>query len=63
MTHLVELHTAAGVITLGPFSTLEQARTYAGKLGVIVPLFPPTVPARELIEATRAQVLAALDKK
>lgn len=63
MRYLLELYTAAGIVTLGPFTTLDEARTYADGLGAIRPLFPPTVPARELIHATRAEALAALDEK
>lgn len=63
MSYLVELRTAAGPITCGPFTSLDEARTYAAGLGVIVALFPPTVPARDLIQGTRADVLAMLDEK
>jgi len=60
MRYLLELYTAAGIVTLGPFTTLDEARTYADGLGAIRPLFPPTVPARELIHATRAEVLTQI---
>lgn len=63
MRYLVELRTAAGPITCGPFSTVDEARTWAAGLGAIVALIPPTVPARELIQGTRAEVLAMLDEK
>jgi len=63
MRYLVELRTAAGPITCGPFSTLDAARTWAAGHGVILALVPPSVPAPDLIHATRADVLATLDKK
>jgi hypothetical protein len=63
MNYLVELRTAAGPISFGPFSTLDAARVWAAGHGVIVALFPPTVPARDLVHGTRADVLAMLDKK
>jgi hypothetical protein len=63
MRYLLELYTAAGIVTLGPFTTLDEARTYADGLGAIRPLLPPTVPARDLVHGTRADVLAMLDKK
>jgi hypothetical protein len=63
MRYLVELRTAAGPITCGPFSTFDAARTWAAGHGVIVALLPPTVPAPELIQGTRAEVLAMLDEK
>jgi len=59
----VELRTAAGPITCGPFSTLDAARTWSAGRGVILALVPPTVPAPNLIHATRADVLAMLDEK
>lgn len=61
MEYLVELRTAAGPITCGPFATLDEARTWAAGSGVIVALIPPSVPARDLIQGTRANVLAMLD--
>lgn len=63
MNYLVELRTAAGPMSFGPFSTLDAARVWAAGHGVIVALFPPTVPARDLIHGTRAEVLAMLDEK
>ena len=63
MRYLVELRTAAGPITCGPFSTLDAARTWSAGHGVIVALVPPTVPALELIQGTRNEVLAMLDEK
>ena len=59
----MELRTAAGPITCGPFSTFDAARTWAAGHGVILALVPPSVPAPDLIHATRADVLATLDKK
>ena len=59
----MELRTAAGPITCGPFSTLDAARTWAAGHGVILALVPPTVPAPDLAHATRADVLAMLDEK
>jgi hypothetical protein len=50
-------------MSFGPFSTLDAARVWAAGHGVIVALFPPTVPARDLIHGTRAEVLAMLDEK
>jgi hypothetical protein len=61
MRYLLELYTAAGIVTLGPFTSLDEARTYADGLGAIRPLFPPTVPARDLVHGTRAEVLAKID--
>jgi hypothetical protein len=63
MKYLVEVRTAAGPITCGPFSTLDAARTWAAGHGVIVALIPPSVPALDLIQGTRAEVLAMLDEK
>ena len=60
---MLELYTAAGIVTLGPFTSLDEARTYADGLGAIRPLLPPTVPARDLVHGTRADVLAMLDEK
>jgi len=59
----VELRTAAGPITCGPFSTLDAARTWAAGHGVILALVPPSVPAPDLAQGTRADVLAMLDEK
>jgi hypothetical protein len=63
MRYLVELRTAGGPITCGPFSTLDAARTWAAGHGVILALIPPNVPAPDLARATRADVLAMLDEK
>ena len=61
MRYLVELRTAAGSITCGPFSTLDAARTWAAGHGVVVALIPPSVPALDLIQGTRAEVLAKIN--
>jgi|688.fasta_scaffold451656_2 hypothetical protein len=63
MNYLVELRTAAGPISFGPFSTLDAARVWAAGHGVIVALFPPTVSIIDLTHGTRADVLAMLDEK
>jgi len=42
---------------------LDAARTWAAGHGVILALPPLTVPAPDLAHATRADVLAMLDKK
>ena len=56
MNYLVELRTAAGPITVGPFDTIDDARTWANGSGLILALLPATLTARQIITATGAEL-------
>ena len=61
MRYLVELRTAAGPLTVGPFDTVDDARTYAAGSGVIVALLPATLTARQITTATSAELIHLVD--
>jgi len=61
MAYLVEIDTAAGPLIFGSFATLDDAKRYAAGFGVIRPLFPPAIPAADLIELTLKQLEKRLD--
>lgn len=61
MNYLVELRTAAGPLTFGPFDTIDDARTWAADHGVIVALLPATLTARQITTATAAELAALVD--
>jgi hypothetical protein len=54
--HLVEIRSAVGPISFGPFSTLEEARDWASGYGIIVPVFQPALPADKVVHATAAEL-------
>jgi len=62
MAYLVEIDTAAGLVIFGSFATLDDAKQYAAGLGVIRPLFPPAIPAAELVAFTLKELKTKLDK-
>ena len=62
MAYLVEIDTAAGLMIFGSFATLDDAKRYAAGLGVIRPLFPPAIPAAELVAFTLKELETKLDK-
>ena len=61
MRYLVELRTAAGPITFGPFNTIDDARAWSDDHGVIVALLPATLTASQIITATAAELAALVD--
>jgi hypothetical protein len=61
MNYLVELRTAAGPITVGPFDTIDEARTWAAGSGLILALLPATLTARQITTATAAELAALVD--
>ena len=62
MAYLVEIDTAAGLMIFGSFATLDDAKRYAADLGVIRPLFPPAIPAADLMELPLKKLKTKLDK-
>lgn len=62
MAYLVEINTAAGLVIFGSFATLDDAKRYAAGVGVIRPLFPPAIPAADLIELTLKKIRIKLDE-
>jgi len=61
MAYLVEIDTAAGLIIVGTFATLKAAQKYAAGKGSIRPLFPPAIPAAELVAFTLKELETKLD--
>ena len=61
MAYLVEIDTAAGLIIVGTFATLKAAQKYAAGKGSIRPLFPPAIPAADLIELPLKKLETKLD--
>ena len=61
MNYLVELRTAAGPITVGPFDTIDDARTWANGSGLILALLPATLTARQIITATGAELIDLIE--
>jgi hypothetical protein len=59
-TYIVEIQTAAGRLTVGTFQTLQEAVSYAGRHGMVVPVFPATVSVLALLEAPNTDKLAQL---
>jgi len=64
MRYLIELDTIAGKITLGPFDTFDEARTWlAGIRAPIRPLWPPAADPAELIEShSKDDLIKKLEK-
>lgn len=65
MTYLIQIHTAAGQLTVGHFDTLAAARDYLAGIrsGVIVPLIPAhAATAQQLATMPRKKIKIILDK-
>lgn len=54
---VVEIQTKVGMFLFGPFATKEEAAKYLGTIGVIRPLFQPTAPARDIMQAANVYEL------
>ena len=61
MNYLVEVRTAAGPLTVGPFDTIDDARTWANGSGLILALLTATLTAGQIITATGAQLARMVD--
>ena len=60
MPYTAQLHTAAGLLLVGPFSTIEAAKIYAPR-AAIIELLPPDTPADTLTAATLAELAQIID--
>jgi hypothetical protein len=61
MNYLVEVRTATGPLNVGPFDTIDDARTWANGSGLILALLPATLTAGQIITATGAQLAHMVD--
>lgn len=62
MPYTAQLHTAAGLLLVGPFDTIEAARIYAPR-APIIELLPPDTPADTLTAATLAQLAQIINNE
>ena len=61
MNYYIELRTAAGPLSFGPFSTVDEARTWSAGHGLILALLPASCAARQIITATRNEITRLLE--
>ena len=62
MRYAVEVNTAVGKVLLGVFETLLEAQGYAGRYGMVLPIFQPSASVLEVIQTPNAEQLAELLK-
>lgn len=60
MRYTVEVNTAVGKVLLGVFETLSEAQGYAGRYGMVLPIFQPSASVLDIIQTPNAEELAKL---